>query len=113
MRGAIIVAIFGATLVASPGAETTGSRPSDSLVRPFSQNGKIRMELSAGEYIISGSKDERIHIRWSVQTRISCPGFMRAPMCAAPTRALPRTAPATTASGSTSSFPIDRISMSG
>src|SRR5580765_5863612 len=67
MRGAIIMAIFGAALVASPGAETTGSRPSDSLVRPCSQNGKVRMELSAGEYIVSGSRDERIHIRWSVR----------------------------------------------
>jgi hypothetical protein len=67
MRSAIITALLGAALAASPGAQTTGSRPSDSLVRPFSQNGKIRMELSAGDYIISGSKDERIHIRWSVR----------------------------------------------
>ena len=67
MRGAILTAMLGAILVASPGAQTAGSRPSDSLVRPFGQNGKIRMELSAGDYNISGSKDQRIHIRWSVR----------------------------------------------
>jgi hypothetical protein len=67
MRGAILTAMLGAILVASPGAQTAGSRQSDSLVRPFGQNGKIRMELSAGDYNISGSKDQRIHIRWSVR----------------------------------------------
>ena len=67
MRGAILTAMLGAILVASPGAQTAGSRLSDSLVRPFGQNGKIRMELSAGDYNISGSKDQRIHIRWSVR----------------------------------------------
>ena len=67
MRGAILTAVLGATLTASPGAQTAGSRPSDSLARSFAQNGKIRMELSAGDYNISGSKDQRIHIRWSVR----------------------------------------------
>ena len=45
MRGAIITTMLGAMLVASPGAQTAGSRPSDSLVRPFAPNGRIRMEL--------------------------------------------------------------------
>jgi hypothetical protein len=67
MRGAIITAMLGAMMIASPGAQTAGSRPSDSLVRSFAQNGKIRMELVAGDYNISGSKDQRIHIRWSVR----------------------------------------------
>jgi len=67
MRGAILTAMLGAMLVASPGAQTAGSRPSDSLVRPFVHNGKIRMDLSAGDYVISGSTDQRIHIRWSVR----------------------------------------------
>ena len=67
MRIVILTAIVGAMLIASPGAQTAGSRPADSLERPFAQNGKIRMELSAGDYAISGSKDQRIHIRWSVR----------------------------------------------
>ena len=67
MRVVISTAMVGAMLVASPGAQTAGSRPSDSLERPFAPNGKIRMELSAGDYNISGSKDQRIHIRWSVR----------------------------------------------
>jgi hypothetical protein len=67
MRTVILTAMVGAMLVASPGAQTAVSRPSDSLDRPFAPNGKIRMELSAGDYVISGSKDQRIHIRWSVR----------------------------------------------
>ena len=67
MRGAITTAVLGGMLIASAGAQTSGARPSDSLVRSFAQNGKIRMELSAGDYNISGSKDPRIHIRWSVR----------------------------------------------
>ena len=67
MRVIISTAMVGAMLVASPGAQTAGSRSSDSLERPFAPNGKIRMELSAGDYTISGSKGQRIHIRWSVR----------------------------------------------
>jgi hypothetical protein len=67
MRSVMLMAAIGAMLVASPGAQTAASRPSDSLDRPFAPNGKIRMDLSAGDYAISGSKDQRIHIRWSVR----------------------------------------------
>jgi hypothetical protein len=67
MRGAILTAMLGVMLVAASGAQTAASRPSDSLDRPFVQNGRIRLELSAGDYVISGSKDQRIHIRWSVR----------------------------------------------
>jgi len=63
----VLTAVLGALLVVSAGAQTAASRPSDSLVRPFVQNGRINMQLSAGDYAISGSKDQRIHIRWSVR----------------------------------------------
>ncbi len=68
MRVAFATAIVGAAIAASPSAQSPSSaRPSDSLERPFTQNGRIRMDLSAGEYQISGSTDRRIHIEWSVR----------------------------------------------
>ena len=62
MRAGIAAAILGTVLVASPGSQTSGPRPSDSLERPFAQNGRIRMDLSAAEYVISGSHDNRIQV---------------------------------------------------
>ena len=67
MRVAIAAAILGTALVASPSSQTSGPRPSDSLERPFVQNGKIRMDLSAAEYVISGGKDNRIQVGWSIR----------------------------------------------
>ena len=68
MRVAIAAAILGTVLVASPRSETSqASRTSDSLERAFTQNGRIRMDLSAGDYHISGSPDNRIRVEWSVR----------------------------------------------
>lgn len=68
MRVAIATAILGAAIAGSPSAQSSSSaRSSESLERPFTQDGRIRMDLSAGEYQISGSKDRRIHIEWSVR----------------------------------------------
>ena len=68
MRVALAAAILGTVLVASPRSQTTrDARMSDSLERPFSQNGRIRMDLSAGEYHISGSTDNRIRVEWRVR----------------------------------------------
>ena len=66
MRVPIAAAIVGGLLVASASMQTP-TRPSDSLERPFVQNGKIRMDLSAGEYTINGSKDSRIRIGWTAR----------------------------------------------
>ena len=68
MRVAIASAILGAALVVSPSSQTVrDARPSDSLERPFPQNGRIRMDLSAGDYDISGGPGNRIRIEWSVR----------------------------------------------
>jgi hypothetical protein len=66
MRVAIATTILGAVLVALPSAKTSG-RVSGSLERPFAQNGRIRMDLSAGDYNISGASGNRIRIEWSVR----------------------------------------------
>jgi len=64
MRVPVAAAILG-TVLAAPASPQTSTRPSDSLERPFVQNGKIRMNLSAGDYVINGTSDKRIRIAWS------------------------------------------------
>jgi hypothetical protein len=66
MRIIIATALFGTALTASP-LPLPDTRPSDSLERPFAANGRIRMDLSAGEYRITGAADDRIRMQWSVQ----------------------------------------------
>jgi hypothetical protein len=68
MRLAVTAAILGTAFVAAPLCQTTQeARAKDSLERTFSQNGRIRMDLSAGDYRISGSPDNRIRLEWSVR----------------------------------------------
>jgi hypothetical protein len=74
MRG-IVAAVAAAALVGMAGisgmsglaAIAQDSRSSDSLERAFVANGRITMDLSAGEYRIAGSADNRIRLRWSVR----------------------------------------------
>jgi len=67
MRIIVASALLGTALVASLSSQTPESRPSDVLERPFAANGRISMDLSAGEYRISGSPDNRIRLQWSVR----------------------------------------------
>ena len=74
MRTAVAAAILGTALVASPLAgPDQDARAKESLERTFSQNGRIRMDLSAGEYYISGSPDNRIRLEWSVREAAQLP----------------------------------------
>lgn len=43
--------------------------PATSLERPFAAGGRITMDLSAGEYQITGSPDSRIRLDWEVEDR--------------------------------------------
>jgi len=72
MRSALATVILGAAFAVSPLAQSpsTSTRPSGSLDRPFMPDGRIRMDLSAGDYEITGSKDRRIHIEWSVREEV-------------------------------------------
>jgi len=68
MRVALATAILGTALVMAPLAGTDQEgRAKESLERDFSQNGRIRMDLSAGDYRISGSPDSRIRLEWSLR----------------------------------------------
>jgi hypothetical protein len=68
MRNALIAVAVGGVLAARLAGQA-GADPgrSSSLERPFAPGGVIHMDLSAGEYRISGSKDDRIHISWRVR----------------------------------------------
>ena len=68
MRTLVVAALLGTALVAAPTSQTTqNTRVSDSLERPFPTNGRIRMDLSAGEYRITGSRENRVRLQWRVR----------------------------------------------
>jgi hypothetical protein len=48
-------------------ASAADNRPTDSIERPFPAGGRIRFELSAGDYTIGGSSDQKLHVEWSVR----------------------------------------------
>ena len=63
----IVAATIGAALLAGMATPTTQeARTSDSLERSFAANGRIRMDLSAGDYRITGAQTDRIRLEWSV-----------------------------------------------
>ena len=68
MRIVLSTILIGILLVALPHSQsTTDSRPSGSLDRAFASSGRVSMDLSAGEYRISGSSENRIHMSWTVR----------------------------------------------
>jgi len=61
-------ALVAAALVAAPALQAgQDSRTATSLEREFVANGKITMDLSAGEYRISGHSENRIRMAWNVR----------------------------------------------
>jgi hypothetical protein len=68
MRILATAALLGIAFVAAPASQTAQNpRLSDSLERPFPANGQIRMDLSAGEYHITGSMENRVRLQWRVR----------------------------------------------
>jgi len=67
MRINSAVAVFGAFILAPMVGTAVDERVSDSLDRQFVANGRINMDLSAGEYRIGGNDDNRIRLEWSVR----------------------------------------------
>jgi hypothetical protein len=43
------------------------ARPSASLERPFAANGSVKMDLTAGDYRIVGSAQDRVRLDWSIR----------------------------------------------
>ena len=68
MRTLAAAALFATAFVAVPASQTARNpRLSDSLERPFPANGQIRMDLSAGEYRVSGTNENRVRLQWRVR----------------------------------------------
>jgi hypothetical protein len=64
--GATVVILVACLTVA--GFQDRHTKSSDSLERAFAGGGRITMDLSAGEYRIEGSRDDRIRINWSTRS---------------------------------------------
>lgn len=67
MRMLLAAAIFGTALATVAASPRQDSATSNSFERAFAANGRIRMDLSAGQYRISGSSDNRIRLAWTVR----------------------------------------------
>jgi hypothetical protein len=68
MRTILTAAVVVAAFVTGPAVRAlTDARFSASLERRFAANGRITMDLSAGEYRIVGRQDDRIRLDWSVR----------------------------------------------
>jgi hypothetical protein len=48
---------------------TAAQAPATSLERPFAAGGRVTMDLSAGEYEITGSPDNRVRLDWDADDR--------------------------------------------
>jgi len=64
----VAAAIVGAAMAGASAQSTSDGRTSDSLERAFASNGHIRMDLSAGDYTISGAAGDKIRIEWKVRS---------------------------------------------
>ena len=70
MRTVFAASSLIAVLVLAPAAQSSSqvSRPSDALERPFASGGRVHLDLSAGDYRIQGSADNRVRLEWSVRS---------------------------------------------
>src|SRR5689334_7009638 len=62
----VAAAVLGAAVVAAA-AGAQEARTSDALERAFMSNGRVRMNLSAGDYRIVGGPSDKIRVEWSVR----------------------------------------------
>lgn len=68
MRVVLAASLVATAVVALPASQIREHEPpATSLERPFASGGRIRMDLSAGEYLIVGTLDRRVRLDWSVR----------------------------------------------
>jgi hypothetical protein len=68
MRTWLAAAIVGTT-VAAGAVSAQDTRTSSSLERPFPANGRVTMDLVAGDYQITGSPENRVRLEWKLAPR--------------------------------------------
>ena len=59
----------GASLLIVLAVGMAAQAPATSLERPFAAGGRVTMDLSAGEYEITGSPDNRVRLDWDADDR--------------------------------------------
>src|SRR5258706_6208368 len=68
MRAVFVASVVATALVALPATQTREpGRTTDSLERAFASGGSVRMDLSAGDYLITGTPDNRVRLDWQVR----------------------------------------------
>jgi hypothetical protein len=71
MRKLLPTVMLSLVTVAAPHSQTAAQpRPTGFVERAFVTNGRVRMDLSAGEYRITGSAANRIRVDWSVRNGV-------------------------------------------
>lgn len=71
MRAFLPIAVLTLGAAASLNSQTSEQpRPAGFLERAFASNGRVTMDLSAGEYHITGTSDNRIRLDWSVRSGV-------------------------------------------
>jgi hypothetical protein len=76
MRMIITAALLAFFAVGPTAGASDQRRASDFLERAFAANGRIAMDLSAGEYRIVGRAENRIRLDWSVRDADQLPGVV-------------------------------------
>src|SRR5437870_2557369 len=67
MRINLAAALVASALIAGPALEAGPDSRTASLERDFVANGRISMDLSAGEYRLTGSSENKIKMSWDVR----------------------------------------------
>ena len=63
MRGAVMAAV--ALVAVSVSAQE--AKTANTLERPFVRNGVVKMDLVAGDYLITGTSQDRVRVEWSTR----------------------------------------------
>src|SRR5262245_13235539 len=67
MRALIAASLVAIGLVAVPASQSREPAAPTSLERPFPSGGRVRMNLSAGEYLILGTLSNHVRLDWSLR----------------------------------------------
>jgi len=67
VRAVIATSLVAAALVAVAASQSREVPPPTSFEQPFPSGGRVRLNLSAGDYVITGALSNRVRLDWSVR----------------------------------------------
>src|SRR4051812_2806474 len=65
----VFLTLLLSTAFVSVAAQTSSQQPVTSLDTKFQAGGKVRMNLTGGDYLVEPSSDNNIHIRWDMSEK--------------------------------------------